>query len=101
MSLAGAIGGHTMVARLFGTEEQKRAYLPPIATGEVCAIVTEPGGGPDLQNMATTALPGGLRAVVRRLRRAGVGAPGRTDGEGFAPGISISRFGVGGCCIFA
>ena len=32
MSLAGAMGGHTVVAKLletFGTEEQKRAYLPP------------------------------------------------------------------------
>ena len=31
MSLAGAMGGHTVVAKLlalFGTEEQKRTYLP-------------------------------------------------------------------------
>ena len=38
MSLAGAMGGHTVVAKLlslFGTEEQKREYLPPMATGEV------------------------------------------------------------------
>ena len=37
MSLAGAMGGHTVVAKLlelFGTEEQKRTYLPPMATGE-------------------------------------------------------------------
>ena len=64
MSLAGAMGGHTVVAKLltlFGTEEQKRAYLPPMATGEVRATMalTEPGGGSDLQNMTTTALPDG------------------------------------------
>jgi alkylation response protein AidB-like acyl-CoA dehydrogenase len=64
MSLAGAMGGHTVVAKLltlFGTEEQKRAYLPAMATGELRATMalTEPGGGSDLQNMATTALPDG------------------------------------------
>src|SRR6202011_1774530 len=62
MSLAGAMGGHTVVAKLltsFGTEEQKRSYLPPMATGELRATMalTEPGGGSDLQNMSTTALP--------------------------------------------
>ncbi|MGB8791554.1 MAG: acyl-CoA dehydrogenase family protein, partial [Mycobacterium sp.] len=62
MSLAGAMGGHTVVAKLltlFGTEEQKRQYLPPMATGELRATMalTEPGGGSDLQNMSTTAVP--------------------------------------------
>src|SRR5579875_3587399 len=36
MSLAGAMGGHTVVAKLvslFGTEEQKQKYLPVMATG--------------------------------------------------------------------
>src|SRR3984893_16026412 len=61
MSLAGAMGGHTVVAKLlalFGTEEQKHKYLPVMATGEVRATMalTEPGGGSDLQNMTTTAL---------------------------------------------
>ncbi|MGF2947549.1 acyl-CoA dehydrogenase family protein [Mycobacterium sp. Lab-001] len=62
MSLAGAMGGHTVVAKLlmlFGTEEQKRTYLPQMATGELRATMalTEPGGGSDLQNMSTTAVP--------------------------------------------
>ncbi len=69
MSLAGAMGGHTVVAKLltlFGTEEQKRRYLPPMATGEVRATMalTEPGGGSDLQNMKTTALPAGDGELV-------------------------------------
>ncbi len=60
MSLAGAMGGHTVVAKLleeFGTEQQKQTYLPPMATGELRATMalTEPGGGSDLQNMATVA----------------------------------------------
>jgi alkylation response protein AidB-like acyl-CoA dehydrogenase len=69
MSLAGAMGGHTVVAKLltlFGTEEQKRHYLPTLATGEVRATMalTEPGGGSDLQNMSTTALPDGEGHLV-------------------------------------
>jgi alkylation response protein AidB-like acyl-CoA dehydrogenase len=42
MSLAGAMGGHTVVAKLlalFGTEEQKRHYLPSMATGAVRATM--------------------------------------------------------------
>ncbi len=69
MSLAGAMGGHTVVAKLlslFGTDEQKRRYLPPMATGELRATMalTEPGGGSDLQNMSTTALSDGEELVV-------------------------------------
>ncbi|GAA1778414.1 acyl-CoA dehydrogenase family protein [Actinomadura chokoriensis] len=60
MSLAGAMGGHTVVAKLllhFGTDEQKQRYLPRMATGEIRATMalTEPGGGSDLQAMRTTA----------------------------------------------
>ncbi|MFC9225412.1 acyl-CoA dehydrogenase family protein [Streptomyces hygroscopicus] len=60
MSLAGAMGGHTVVAKLllhFGTEEQKRRWLPRMATGEIRATMalTEPGGGSDLQAMRTVA----------------------------------------------
>jgi Acyl-CoA dehydrogenases len=60
MSLAGAMGGHTVVAKLilaYGTEAQKDAYLPRMATGKLRATMalTEPGGGSDLQAMLTTA----------------------------------------------
>jgi alkylation response protein AidB-like acyl-CoA dehydrogenase len=60
MSLAGAMGGHTVVAALilaFGTEEQKARYLPPMATGQVRAAMalTEPGGGSDLAAIRTAA----------------------------------------------
>jgi alkylation response protein AidB-like acyl-CoA dehydrogenase len=58
MSLAGAMGGHTVVAKLlvaFGTKEQQDHYLPRMATGEIRATMalTEPGGGSDLQAMTT------------------------------------------------
>ena len=69
MSLAGAMGGHTVVAKLilqFGTEEQKQAYLPRMATGELRATMalTEPGGGSDLQAMKTVARRSGEEYVV-------------------------------------
>ena len=69
MSLAGAMGGHTVVAKLllqFGTEEQKQRYLPRMATGEIRATMalTEPGGGSDLQNMLTSARLEGDEYVV-------------------------------------
>jgi alkylation response protein AidB-like acyl-CoA dehydrogenase len=60
MSLAGAMGGHTVVSKLlvtFGTQQQQDAWLPKMATGEVRATMalTEPGGGSDLQAMRTVA----------------------------------------------
>jgi alkylation response protein AidB-like acyl-CoA dehydrogenase len=69
MSLAGAMGGHTVVSKLllrFGTEQQREHYLPRMATGEVRATMalTEPGGGSDLQDLRTTALPDGDGYVV-------------------------------------
>src|SRR5690606_14078936 len=69
MSLAGAMGGHTVVAPLlsgFGTEEQKATYLPRLATGEIRATMalTEPGGGSDLQAMTTTATAEGDELVI-------------------------------------
>jgi len=69
MSLAGAMGGHTVVAKLlldYGTGEQQERYLPAMATGEIRATMalTEPGGGSDLQAMRTTARRDGDHYVV-------------------------------------
>ncbi|MFC5754800.1 acyl-CoA dehydrogenase family protein [Actinomadura rugatobispora] len=69
MSLAGSMGGHTVVAKLllaYGTEEQRRRYLPRMATGEIRATMalTEPGGGSDLQAMRTVARRDGDDYVV-------------------------------------
>ena len=84
MSLAGAMGGHTVVAKLismFGTDQQKRAYLPSMATGEVRATMalTEPGGGSDLQNMTTVAradgddlVLNGAKTWISNARRSGL-----------------------------
>ena len=42
----------------FGTEEQKKEYLPKLATGELltCYALTEPGSGSDALAAATTAV---------------------------------------------
>ncbi|UOQ59660.1 acyl-CoA dehydrogenase family protein [Leucobacter rhizosphaerae] len=69
MTLTGAMGGHTVVAKLldaYGTEDQKQRYLPRMATGELRATMalTEPGGGSDLQAMTTTALLDGDDLVI-------------------------------------
>jgi acyl-CoA dehydrogenase family protein 9 len=44
---------------LFGSEDQKRRYLPKCATGEMIAAfcLTEPGSGSDAQAMRATAVP--------------------------------------------
>ncbi|MGW7545275.1 acyl-CoA dehydrogenase family protein [Streptomyces sp. NPDC054770] len=84
MSLAGAMGGHTVVAKLlvrFGTHEQKRRYLPKLATGEIRATMalTEPGGGSDLQAMRTVArrdadgyVVDGAKTWITNSRRSGL-----------------------------
>jgi alkylation response protein AidB-like acyl-CoA dehydrogenase len=69
MSLAGSMGGHTVVAKLlltYGTEEQRQRYLPRMATGELRATMalTEPGGGSDLQALRTVARRDGDGYVV-------------------------------------
>jgi alkylation response protein AidB-like acyl-CoA dehydrogenase len=69
MSLAGAMGGHSVVAQLLaehGTAEQKERYLPRLATGELRATMalTEPDGGSDLQALRTTATRKGDAYVV-------------------------------------
>ncbi|MGI9157829.1 MAG: acyl-CoA dehydrogenase family protein [Marmoricola sp.] len=69
MSLAGAMGGHTVVAKLiqdYGTQEQKDGYLPRMATGQLRATMalTEPGGGSDLQAIRTTATRDGDEYVI-------------------------------------
>lgn len=50
----------------FGTEDQKRRWLPKMATGEVVVALgmSEPSGGSDVQNIRTQALRDGDDYVV-------------------------------------
>ncbi|OGP72078.1 MAG: acyl-CoA dehydrogenase [Deltaproteobacteria bacterium RBG_13_58_19] len=51
----------------FGTEEQKRRFLPPVARGEVlaCFALTEPEAGSDPGRLQTTARPQGDEWVLQ------------------------------------
>ena len=104
MSLAGAMGGHTVVAKLilaFGTEQQRLRYLPKMASGELRATMalTEPSGGSDLANLRTSAVRdgdewviNGAKTWISNARHAGLAALlCRTDPEASPPhkGISI------------
>ncbi|MGP8304155.1 acyl-CoA dehydrogenase family protein [Streptomyces inhibens] len=118
MSLAGATGGHTVVSKLlldFGTEEQKRRYLPRMATGEIRATMalTEPGGGSDLQALRTVArkdggggyVVNGSKTWITNSRRSGlIALLCKTDPEAepahkgisillveHGPGLTVSR----------
>lgn len=50
----------------YGTEEQRRRWLPKMASGEMIAAVamTEPGAGSDLKNIKSTALRDGEHYVI-------------------------------------
>jgi alkylation response protein AidB-like acyl-CoA dehydrogenase len=64
LGLAGILGSNSVMCDVlvrFGTEEQKRRFLPEMSTGEkrggIC--LTESNAGTDLQNIATTAVRDG------------------------------------------
>jgi alkylation response protein AidB-like acyl-CoA dehydrogenase len=103
MSLAGAMGGHSVVSKLildFGTDEQKRKYLPRMATGELRATMalTEPSGGSDLQALRTVALKSsdgyvlnGSKTWITNARRSGLAAVlCKTDPSANPPSKGIS-----------
>ncbi|MFK0156206.1 acyl-CoA dehydrogenase family protein [Streptomyces sp. NPDC090493] len=69
MGIAGVLGSHSLSCRMIavhGTEEQKRRYLPGLATGErrTGLGLTEPGAGTDMQSISTTARLDGDHYVV-------------------------------------
>jgi alkylation response protein AidB-like acyl-CoA dehydrogenase len=103
MSLAGAMGGHSVVARLivmFGTTAQKQAWLPRLAAGQARAAMalTEPAGGSDLQAIRTRAARGqdgyridGVKTWITNARTAEVIAVlCKTDPDAVPPSRGIS-----------
>lgn len=70
MSLATNLAVHSDIVAPYlihlGTEEQKRHWLPKLASGEAVGAIamTEPGAGSDLQGIKTTALPDGDGYIV-------------------------------------
>ena len=119
MGLAGILGAHLVLCDVlvrFGTDDQKRRFLPPLAKGEprggIC--LSEPGAGTDLQAITTTAIKrgdgsyvvNGSKMWVTNGRRAQLlllmaktdpGASPRHRGisafvvEKGAPGLTVSR----------
>ena len=84
---------------MYGTEEQKRRYLPPLASGEKIAAfaMTEPGAGSDALAMKTRAVDAGdhyvLNGVKHFITNGGVASTytvlAKTDSTAGAKGISI------------
>ncbi|KMO19075.1 acyl-CoA dehydrogenase family protein [Methylobacterium platani] len=69
MSISGIVNSHLIMAmavQRYGTQEQKEAYLPRFATGELRGgiALTEPDCGTDLQAIRTTARRDGDDYVV-------------------------------------
>jgi alkylation response protein AidB-like acyl-CoA dehydrogenase len=66
ITLEAAVGLGSMPIYKFGTEDQRRRWLPPLATGEALAGfgLTEPGGGSDAGATKTTATIDGSDWVI-------------------------------------
>jgi alkylation response protein AidB-like acyl-CoA dehydrogenase len=127
MSLAGVLGTHGIVAyvvREFGSDEQKRRWLPSLASGTLRGglALTEPQGGSDVANLQTRARKDGDRwlldgakqfitnthegnvfLVVARSGGAGAGGlsafvveKSRVDGGTFIEGKPLGKLGYKG-----
>jgi alkylation response protein AidB-like acyl-CoA dehydrogenase len=61
----------TMPIYMFGSEKQKSAYLPRLASGEYlgCWALTEPGTGSDAAAQKTTAVPDGDHWVLNGTKQ--------------------------------
>jgi acyl-CoA dehydrogenase len=98
------IVAHYLLA--YGTEAQKRRWLPRMATGELVAAIamTEPGGGSDLQAMTTRAVPDGngwrLTGSKTFITNGGqadlVIVAAKTDPDARARGVSLMVVETGG-----
>jgi len=83
----------------YGSEEQKRKFLPKMAKGEMIGAIamTEPGTGSDLQGVRTTALKDGNELVINGSKTFITNGEmsdvvivvAKTDPEAGAKGISL------------
>jgi acyl-CoA dehydrogenase len=91
------IVAHYLLA--YGTEEQRRRWLPRLASGELIAAVamTEPGAGSDLKNVSTRArrdggeyVIDGAKTFITNGHTAGlIVVVAKTDPDAGAKGISL------------
>jgi acyl-CoA dehydrogenase len=99
------IVAHYLLA--YGTEEQRRRWLPRLATGELIAAVamTEPGAGSDLKNVSTRArrdggeyVIDGAKTFITNGHTAGlIVVVAKTDPGAGAKGISLLVVETGDC----
>ena len=93
LGLASAFAARQMAARFFiagfANQEQRAAWLPRIAAGEVCTAIaiSEPGAGAHPKHLKTTAESRGAGFVVQRRQGLGHQWPGR----GSLPGAGGGR----------
>ncbi|HEY1652650.1 MAG TPA: acyl-CoA dehydrogenase family protein [Acidimicrobiales bacterium] len=104
------IDAHYVLA--YGTEAQKRRWLPPMASGEAISAIgmTEPGAGSDLKALATRAMrqPGGdyLISGSKTFISQGSSADllilaAKTDADAGARGISLFLLDTNGLAGFS
>jgi alkylation response protein AidB-like acyl-CoA dehydrogenase len=89
--------GPARVVEMFGTEEQKRTFLPPVARGEatIAVAISEPEAGSAATDMVTTITTDGDECVVNGVKRWSSGGGhaeqylvyGRVDGRLGSKGI--------------
>jgi butyryl-CoA dehydrogenase len=100
--------GPARVIDLFGTEEQKARFLPPVSQGDVtiAAAISEPDAGSAATDMATSIMTDGDEAIVHGMKRWSSGAGhaeqylvyGRVDKQPGSAGIGaviVDRDAVG------
>ena len=105
MSLSGVLNTHFISAwmiRTYGTEEQRRGYLPRMATGELhfAYSMTEPHAGSDVQAIRTRAVREGDEYVItgqkmwatNGLRSSGVMLLAKTDADADPPHRGMTAF---------
>ena len=105
MSLSGVLNTHFMSAWMinaYGTEEQRRAYLPRMATGELhfAYSITEPHAGSDVQAIRTSAvredgeyvITGQKMWATNGLRAGGVMLLAKTDPDADPPHRGMTAF---------
>jgi alkylation response protein AidB-like acyl-CoA dehydrogenase len=105
MSLSGVLNTHFISAwmiKTHGTEEQRRSYLPRMATGELhfAYSMTEPHAGSDVQAIRTRAVREGDEYVItgqkmwatNGLRSSGVMLLARTDPDADPPHRGMTAF---------